>query len=167
MHSKIRAKILVGVTVAAIAIAVGLAFIPTEGDKSAHASDASKIWLAQQERTVSAPSLQEAQQRLADERDTMLVHAATSINLNLKRRLLNPDSLKIAEAYQMEDGAVCVSYRGENGLGGYAAGQAVYSYVDNSLLMESDSGFVRAWKQECRDRVAAQDATVSLQAMLH
>ncbi len=63
----------------------------------------------------------------------------------------------------MGDDSVCISYRAQNAVGGPAAGDAVYYYVDGRLLSETDRDFKATWKHECRDRQPEEDVTNLLQ----
>jgi len=68
-------------------------------------------------------------------------------------RLRDPDSFKVASAFQMLDGAFCVKYRAKNGFGGTEIGSAVY--VDDKVLSDGDAGFRRSWNKECTGRELA------------
>lgn len=103
-----------------------------------------------------------ARARIEKQHEEALVDARVALKA-FRRRLLNPDSLKIAEAYRMGDDSICISYRAQNAVGGPSAGDAVYSYVDGELSADGDRTFNATWKHECRDRQPVEDVTNLMQ----
>jgi hypothetical protein len=96
--------------------------------------------------------------------ETKVVHAVMAL-CQFKKRLNDPDSLKVASAFQMVDGAFCAKYRARNGFGGVTVGSLVY--MGDEMLSEGDSGFRQQWKKECSDsahNMALNDVTVDFGA---
>ena len=79
-------------------------------------------------------------------RDTQLTLAVT-MELALKRAARNPDSLKVSEVLAMEGGAVCMTYRAQNGFGGMNLEKAVG--VGTRMINSTDDAFASAWNKNC------------------
>lgn len=70
----------------------------------------------------------------------------------LKQVMRNPDSLKFSGVLLMSDGAICYTYRAQNGFGGTDIAYAVMS-PDGSNFKDSDEdGFTLLWNQECANK---------------
>lgn len=71
----------------------------------------------------------------------------------LRDSMRNPDSFKMTKALIMEDGAVCYSYRSQNGFGGMNDGQAVLA-PRGKFKSDESAGFVTLWNKECANKTA-------------
>jgi len=70
----------------------------------------------------------------------------------LKKTARNPGSFKLAEARAIEgSGAICFTYRAQNGFGGMNIGYAVLSADGKTIKIQEQDGdaFVKLWNKEC------------------
>lgn len=72
---------------------------------------------------------------------------ATAGALLVRRRLKDPDSLKIERAMHMDAGAYCYMFRSKNSFNAVVPGQAVV--VQGAAVLEGDPGFARLWDGQC------------------
>ena len=84
----------------------------------------------------------------AQQKDDINFKRAAVVAQKLRSNMRNPDSFKLTEVLIMPSGAVCYSYRSQNGFGGMNQEQAVLSSKDRLTMSESD-GFETAWNREC------------------
>jgi hypothetical protein len=71
----------------------------------------------------------------------------------------NPDSFKLSDGIVMADGAVCYSYRAQNGFGGLNVGNAVLA--PKGKFKSSDSpGYATVWNKECGGETGTDDANI-------
>lgn len=66
----------------------------------------------------------------------------------LREAMRNPNSFAVAKVFAIEDGAICYTYRAQNGFGGMNQGQAIL-FPDNTMKSSTESGFARAWNKAC------------------
>jgi hypothetical protein len=77
----------------------------------------------------------------------LAVHGAKHLSDSMR----NPDSFKLAEVLMMDNGAVCYTYRAQNGFGGMNVGSAVLSRTGQFRTNET-SGFHTLWNKECANK---------------
>lgn len=70
----------------------------------------------------------------------------------LKQSLRNPKSFQPVSVIVTEEGAVCATYRAENGFGGMNVENAVMSADMKKALNSTEEGFATLWNRECADK---------------
>jgi hypothetical protein len=92
-----------------------------------------------------APS---AAQQASNQRQDAIDKSALIGAMKLRASMRNPGSFTLVQVLTMDDGAVCYTYRAQNGFGGMGLGSAALS--PSGLLMTNEiSGFRRLWNKEC------------------
>jgi uncharacterized membrane protein len=144
-----------------IAIAAVIAFIVLM-PKNDNSEDAVKAREARREAYQSEMRAKDAERQAYDKEHHIgeIADATMAFN-NFKKRLRNPDSLKVIKAYRMHDGSFCITYRAQNGFGGMTGGMAVYT--NHTIIDETDNIFSQAWEKLCSAGVAEEDVGYQLQ----
>lgn len=105
------------------------------------------------------------QQLAAERKADAEISRAAAFTRTLKSSMRNPDSFKLAQVLITGDGAVCVTYRAQNGFGGMNLASAVLPANGKGAKDQSEPGFQRLWNQECAEK-PARDVTSGLGFML-
>jgi hypothetical protein len=105
------------------------------------------------ERTVKPAPAPPVQGRSQDATDESALIGA----IELRRSMRNPDSFKLVGVLVMDGGAVCYTYRAQNGFGGMNLGSAVLSSA-GSFKTNEMPGFSVLWNRECANKTG-QDET--------
>ena len=87
----------------------------------------------------------------AKQREEAVFQLAVLGAKHLRDSMRNPDSFKLAEVLMMDNGAVCYTYRAQNGFGGVNVGSAVLSRTGQFRTNET-SGFRTLWNKECANK---------------
>jgi hypothetical protein len=97
----------------------------------------------------------------------LIIEVGDSIDA-FQKGLFNPETLKIAEAYRMSDGTVCLTYDYDHGI--FAVARHEFAvYLDGKLLADQVdptfgySPLRTAWAQHCYDKTPVEDITVWMQ----
>ena len=79
----------------------------------------------------------------------------------LRHMMRNPDSFKIEKATQEPDGAICYTYRAQNGFGGMDKNNAVATLVESRFhVVVADEGEgLAAWLKHCSNTTDGKDVT--------
>jgi hypothetical protein len=114
------------------------------------------IYSANKSITTPEPELSPAQQTAKNKAEAMFQRSVAGAK-QLRSSMRNPDSFKLSEAIVMNDGAVCYTYRAQNGFGGLNVGDAVLA--PNGKFKSNDSpGYVTLWNKECANKTGTDDA---------
>ena len=98
-----------------------------------------------------------AAEQAAKQKEEAVFQRAVAGAKQLKKSMRNPDSFKLTEALEMDDGAICYEYRAQNGFGGMNVGHAVLA--PNDQFKSSDSpGYATLWNKECANKTGTDDA---------
>jgi hypothetical protein len=102
------------------------------------------------------PELSPAQQASKLKEEAMFQRSVAGAR-QLRSSMRNPDSFKLSQALVMSNGAVCYTYRAQNGFGGMNVGYAVLA--SNDRFKSSDSpGHETLWNKECGNKSGTDDA---------
>jgi hypothetical protein len=108
--------------------------------------------------TTPQPELSPAQQ-VAKAKNEAIFQRAVAGAKQLRSSMRNPDSFKLSDSIVMADGAVCYTYRAQNGFGGLNVGNAVLA--PNGKFKSSDSpGYATMWNKECGGKTGTDDADI-------
>lgn len=99
-----------------------------------------------------------AQKAAREKADAAVNRAAIGARM-LKKAMRNPDSFKLESALVMDDGAVCYTYRAQNGFGGMTRGHAALAADGKRFLNDNMDGFTRLWNRVCADKSGIEAAT--------
>lgn len=104
-----------------------------------------------------APVLTEEEQAAAAKKKAEEAKREAEYQMNIsavrqvKAAMKNPDSFKLEEAIRMDDGTLCISYRGTNSFNAIVPGQAV---ITKTRIFTSDSSdtFSTNWRRYCQGK---------------
>jgi hypothetical protein len=106
--------------------------------------------------TAPQPQVSPAQQ-VAKAKNEAIFQRVVAGAKQLRSSMRNPDSFKLSDSIVMADGAVCYTYRAQNGFGGLNVGNAVLA--PNGKFKSSDSpGYATLWNKECGNKTGTDDA---------
>lgn len=97
---------------------------------------------------VAALTQQEAAARRRENQELALAVAA---GLQIKSMLRNPSSFSYGDTYGMPDGAICITYRAQNGFGGMNVENAVA--IGDTIVGQSADIFASSWKKHCAHKI--------------
>lgn len=98
------------------------------------------------------PVTQTPEQKKADEEFRDAQTRGMIAVLAIRKAARNPDSISISTALHMEEtGAVCITYRGQNGFGGMSIENAVAT-KSGQIYGKSDRKFTATWDAQCAGR---------------
>jgi hypothetical protein len=111
--------------------------------------------------STSQPVKQETPEQIAaKKKKDEAVQRATVGAVTLKKAMRNPESFKLESAIVVDGtGAVCYSYRAQNGFGGTNVGRAVLSRDGKQFKTNEMNGFATLWNKECGDKSGTDAAT--------
>ncbi len=91
-------------------------------------------------------SKQKSEEEIRRDRDLQRAVIAAK---GLRAAMRNPDSFTVEQILAMESGAICFTYRAQNGFGGMNREQAVLSSDDSKFVSSPSDGFSKAWNSAC------------------
>src|SRR5579862_1764641 len=117
--------------------------------------------------TEKPPPPKTPEQVKAEEKANVDLTTATIGAAALRSAMRNPKSFELAQVWHATSGAICYTYRAQNGFGGLDVGYAVFQ--NGKMRGSDDAGFSSAWKHSCaqkpgEDLTALVDTALEMRA---
>lgn len=102
------------------------------------------------------------QEQAAQDKEALDANIAVQAAKQLRDSMRNPGSFVLEWAQTMDSGAVCMTYRAQNGFGGYSRENAVLPHTRDSIVPHASQSL---WKKEC-EKGASRNVTTFVKSQL-